>query len=141
VRLSHLPGWLLVLSLSAALSCQTTPINDPLPLPPLAEGTAISLDELLIRARTQATRANEAFYVDDWATLEQAAIGLAATANRIPTSQGLLPDRKTEITAKSADLGLAASALQDAAKSKNVDLSTQLLQRIHRAVRDLQRVR
>src|SRR5947199_95501 len=63
--------------------CRLPPEREPLkPLP--EEGQVYSYQEILGRARIQATVALESFYVDNWNDLEEAAQGLEQTARFLP---------------------------------------------------------
>ena len=73
----------LLLSLSA---CQLPPERVPLQRLP-ENGPPLPYAELLTRARAQATVATEAFYVNRWADLEDAAAGLEQTARFLKVSE------------------------------------------------------
>src|SRR5437899_2541378 len=61
-------------------SCQAPGERSALPPPLPDKVTPQPYGQLLQRARTQVSKANDAFYVDNWADLEEAARGLEQTA-------------------------------------------------------------
>jgi hypothetical protein len=126
----------LVLLLLGAGSCQLPP--ERAPIRPLPEDTPpLPYAELLTRARLQSSTANEAFYVDQWADLEETAKGLAQTA-RFLNKAVEVPKAKRESLPKDAEeLGKAAGELASAAKDKDVKKSTAALQQITILVRKL----
>jgi hypothetical protein len=107
-------------------------------LPPLPD-KVISLPyaELLTRARSQATLANEAFYVNRWGELEDAAKGLEQTARYLAKADDVPVKHKDTLPEASADLAKLASQLREAAVGKDVKKVTTALQRVHLKVREL----
>ena len=61
-------------------SCQVAEPRASLPAPLPDNVTPVPYSQLLTRARTQATRATEALFVDNFADVEEAARGLEQTA-------------------------------------------------------------
>jgi hypothetical protein len=127
-----LVGFVLV-SLS---SCQLPPERAALrPLP--TDGPPLPYAELLTRARVQATIATEAFYVNRWQDLEDAAHGLEQTARYLAKAEDVPAKQKTTLAGHSGDLDREAGKLLEAAKAKNVKEANTALQRIHLMVREL----
>jgi hypothetical protein len=119
-------------------SCQMSAERTSLPPPPLPEKiTALPYAELLTRARTQATLANEASYVDRWGELEDLAKGLEQTAQYMARANDVPLKHKDTLAVMSSDLGKAATQLREAAATKNAKKATVSLQRINLKVREL----
>jgi hypothetical protein len=120
----------------ALTSCQMP--AERTPLPPLPEKVvSLPYAELLTRARGQATLANEAFYVNKWGELEDAAKGLEQTARFLAKADDVPVKHKDTLPEASADLAREAARLREAAVAKDVKKSTAALQRIHLKVREL----
>jgi hypothetical protein len=93
--------------------------------------------ELLGRARLQATAGHEAFYINQWSELEDAAKALEQTARFLKKAQEV-PAGKQAMLEKDADeLGREAVKLREAAKAKNVKDANEVLQHINYKVRQL----
>jgi hypothetical protein len=105
------------------------------PLPD--EVQPIPYAELLTRARTQASVATEAFYVNRWNDLEEAAHGLEVTARYLPKAEDVPVANKDSLSVVSGDLGKEAVSLREAAKSQDVKKANDILQRVHLKVREL----
>ena len=119
-----------------ATACASPP--EKVIIPPLPEnGGGVPFADLLQRARLQAGAANEAFYVDGWAELEDAAKGLEQAARLLPKATEVPVRHKDSLDKLSAGLAKDAASLREAAKAKEVSRSNQLLQRINLAVREL----
>src|SRR5262245_44903055 len=104
------------LGVVVALSACRLPPDRP-PLKPLPEdGQAFSYVEILSRARVQATMALEAFYVDGWVDLEEAAAGLEQTARYLPKATEPPAEHKDKITDESKVLAKDAFRLRVAAQ-------------------------
>jgi hypothetical protein len=117
-------------------ACRLPP--DRLPLQPLPEdGQVFSYQELLSRARVQATAALESFYVDNWTELADAARGLEQTARFLP--KGSDPPAKLvgQVVTEGVALRKDAQQLADAAKAKDATATIAILQRIHLKIRQL----
>ena len=116
--------------------CQLPP--ERLPLMPLPEdGPPLPYGELVNRARAQAMTGTEAFYVNRWNDLEDAARGLEQTA-RFLTKAGDIPVRHRDtLPVQAGDLGKEAVRLREAAKAKDVKAANEALQRLHLKVREL----
>jgi hypothetical protein len=124
------------LFLLVAAGCQLPP--ERLPLKPLPEdGPALPYADMVSRARAQATAANEAFYVNQWAELEDAARGLEQTARFLTKATDVPVKHKDTLAIEAGDLGKDAARLREAAKGNDVKQTNELLQRINLKVREL----
>jgi hypothetical protein len=127
---------LLIGSLLAFAGCQVPP--DRIPLQRLPEnGPPLPYAELLTRARAQATYATEAFYVNHWTDLEDAARGLEQTARFLAKAEDIPGNRKDALPASSSELAREANKLREAATAQNEKDANSALQRIHLTVREL----
>jgi hypothetical protein len=125
-------------SLLALAACQVAPDQRAALPPPLPDKvTPQPYGQLLQRARAQASRATEAFYVDNWAELEDACRGLEQTAQYLAKAEDVPTKHRDTLTAYSGDLGKQAKSLRDAATAKDVKKTTDLLSRIHAKVREM----
>jgi len=111
--------------------------GDQEPLRPLPEGMTYSYLELLHRVRSQATGALEAFYVDSWADVEDAAKGLEQTARFLPQAMEQPERLKDRVALASATLRKEAVSLGEAARTKNVAATNESLERINMQIREL----
>jgi hypothetical protein len=128
---------LLVASLGLALAACQVPA-DRSALPPLPEKvTPVPYAELLTRLRAQAQQANEAFFVDRWAELEEIAKGLELTAKYLARAEDVPAKHKDTLSVAAGDLGKEAVRLREAAQAKNVKRANTALQRLHLKIRDL----
>jgi hypothetical protein len=93
--------------------------------------------ELLTRARMQASAANEAFYVNRWSDLEDAAQGLEQTSRFLGRATEVPAPQKEKLPDRAANLGKEAGQLRDAAKAQDVAKSNEALQRVNLQVREL----
>ena len=108
------------------------------PLQPLPEtGQALPYPELLTRARAQATAANEAFYINRWADLEDLAKGLEQTARFLAKAEEVPASKKDILKEVTADMAKNASKLKEAAAAQNVKDATEAMQQINLKVREL----
>lgn len=111
---------------------------DRVPLQPLPEtGQVLPYPELLTRVRHQATRANEAFYLDHWDELEDMAKGIEQTARFLVRADEVPAKNKDILTEVTGDLAKNAKKLKEAAAAKNVKDTTDALQQINSKVRQL----
>lgn len=125
-------------SLLGLVACRLPP--DRPPLKPLPEsGERYSFDEILSRARTQATLALEAFYVDDWKELENNAQGLEQTARFLPQSTDPPARYQDTMVAQALELRKEALRLRTAAHAQDVEATTTALQRINLKIRQFRR--
>ncbi|HXG12695.1 MAG TPA: hypothetical protein VNK04_23255 [Gemmataceae bacterium] len=101
------------------------------------DGPPLPYAELLTRARLQATAATEAFYVNKWSDLDEAAAGLAQTARFLEKATDVPARHKDTLPIAAGDLGKDAAALREAAKAQDVKKAGEVLQRIHLKIREL----
>jgi hypothetical protein len=123
--------------LLTASSCMMAEPRSALPPPLPDKVTALPYGQLLQRARNQAARANEAFYVDNWADVEEAARGLEQTAQYLIKAEDVPSKHKDTLATASADLGKLARALIEAAKVKDSKKTNTLMARINAKVREM----
>jgi hypothetical protein len=124
------------LFLFVLVGCQLPP--ERVPLKPLPEdGPPQPYVDLVGRARAQATAANEAFYINNWSDLEDAAKGLELTARVLGKAADVPAKHKDTLPTKAGDLAKEAVDLREAAKAHDVRQSTETLQRVNLRVREL----
>ncbi len=108
------------------------------PLKPLGEDSPPQpYGDLLNRARVQATAATEAFYVNGWNDLEEFAKGLEQTARFLPKATDVPARLKDKLPTQASNLEKDAHQLRDAARTQNVKLTNEVMQRINLKVREL----
>ncbi len=107
------------------------------PLRPLPESKMYDYESLVFRARNQATTALEAFYVDNWVDVEQAAVGLEQTARLLPKTIEIPENLKAAVGPDALLLQTDAGKLAESAKAKNVNGTLDTLQRINLKLREL----
>ena len=134
------PGLLLLLTPAflflALLGCALPP--EQVPIKPLPEdGPPLAYADLVTRARAQATSANEAFYVNNWTDLEEAARGLEQTARFLGKATEVPARHKDLLPVEAGDLGKEAASLRAAAKGQEVKAANEALQRLNLKVREL----
>lgn len=118
------------------VGCQLPP--ERLPVKPLPEdGPPLPYAELVVRARVQASAANEAFYIDNWSDLEDAARALEQSARFLGKATEVPARQKDKFMVDAGDLGKSAEELRAAAKVRDVNQANQILQRINLKVRQL----
>jgi hypothetical protein len=93
--------------------------------------------ELLTRARMQASAANEAFYVNRWSDLVDAAQGLEQTARFLPKATEVPAAHKEKLPDRASQLGKDAGTLHQAADAQDVQKANEALQRVNLQVREL----
>jgi hypothetical protein len=103
----------------------------------LPENRVYSYDELLARARAQATAAVEAFYIDSWRDLEDSAAALEQTARFLPKTANVPASLQDKLNVEADTLLQDAAKLADAARGRNVREASESLQRINLKVRQL----
>jgi hypothetical protein len=137
MRVASFIGLCLVsLSLLTLSACRLPPDRPPLkPLP--EDGQQFSYVDILSRARLQATMAVEAFYVDGWVDLEEAAAGLEQTARYLPKATEPPATFKDKIADEARMLAKDAFRLRVAAGAKDAKETNDLLQRINLKIRSL----
>jgi hypothetical protein len=116
--------------------CQLPQERLPAPLPEDGK-LSVTYAELLTRARAQAKVANEAFYVDRWTDLEDAARGLEQTARFLTKAEDIPATHKEALPRVSRELSTDAQKLKEAAIAKDVKETTALMQRVNLAVREM----
>jgi hypothetical protein len=128
----HWALFLLVISLGCQAPAERVPV---MPLP--AEGQPLAYDDILHNARFQASAANEAFYLDKWSELDDAAAALEKTAGYLPKATDVPAALKATLGARAAELQKLGGQLRTAAKGKDVKKANELLQQINLKVREL----
>jgi len=124
---------LLLLGLTA---CATT--AERLPLKPLPEEEQpLPFADLMTRARVQAGAATEAFYVNKWADIEEAARGLEQTARFLGKANEVPASLKDKLPVLASELGKEAAQMRDAAKAKDETKTNEVQQRVNLKVREL----
>ena len=101
------------------------------------KGVVLSYQELFTRARFQTNAALEAFYVDNWLELEQAAQVLEQTARYLPRSSEQPKNVQAVLVKESDELRQQAVRLGEAARAKNVQNVIETFQRLHLTIRTL----
>lgn len=106
---------------------------NPLPenAPPLA------YDEMITRARGQASSALDAYYIDAWMDLEQAAMRLEQSARLLPKSTHIPEALKAKVEPEADLLRQDAVKLLEAARAKNAAAANESIQRIIQRVRQM----
>jgi hypothetical protein len=122
--------------LVALVGCAVPPERVAPPLL-LDENVPLPYAQLVGRARSQAIAANEAFYVNNWNDLEDAAKGLEQTARVLTKATDVPPRHKDLLPVEAGDLGKEAVSLRLAARAKETTQATTALQRIQLKVREL----
>jgi hypothetical protein len=125
----------LLLSFLVLAGCKAVERASVAPLPD--DAAPMPFGELVARARMQATAANEAFYVDNWPALEDAARGIAQTARFLKRSQNVPAARLADLDSRSDTLVREAGELRLSAQKQDVQQINAILQRIHYQVREL----
>jgi hypothetical protein len=125
---------LLVLAFLTA-GCRLPPDGESLRA--LPENRLYSYDQLLQRARAQATAAVEAFYVDAWRDLEDAAAALEQTSHFLPRTTNIPASMRDKLVLEAGALHRDADKLGEAARARDVQRANELLQHINLKVRQL----
>ena len=128
MRLLPLVGCLVLVA-----GCQTPERTVVRQLPDDAPPMAFS--EVLSRARAIANQANEQFFLDSWAELEQSARSLEQSARFLKRSSMVPAVHQSAYVARAEEMERDAKELAASALAKNVDGSNALLRRINAAVR------
>lgn len=124
--------------LTFALGCQTAQQQQRPAVAPLPENSApLPFAELASRARSQAMTALEAYYVDHWTEVEDAARGLEQTARFLHRATNVPPIRQGDLSLRADTLADAARQLREAAQKKAGEQVNGVLQRINAMVREL----
>jgi hypothetical protein len=125
----------LLLSLIILSGCKAVERASVSPLPD--DAGPLPFLELVARARLQAMAANEAFYIDNWQALEDAARGIEQTARFLKKAQNVPATRQADLESRSETLAREAGQLRLAAQKREVTQINAILQRIHYQVREL----
>ena len=117
------------------VSCQVSGNRSALtPLP--EKVTPLPYAQLLQRARALVAKANDAYYVDNWSELEDAARGIEQTAQFLSKADDVPAKHKDTLTTMSADLGKLARSLREAAVAKDVKKINDVMTRLNSKVRE-----
>jgi hypothetical protein len=106
-----------------------------MPLP--EEGAPLAYADALQRARFQASAANEAFYVDKWAEVQEAAAALEKTARYLLKTTDVPAKLKESLPNRVEELTKLTAQLREAAKAQDVKKANEALQQINLKVREL----
>lgn len=128
-----LPAVLMVL---LPLACRLPPEREALRTLP-EDGLGLTYAELNLRAKAQVDLALDAFYLDSWKELEELAKGLEQTARFLPKAAEPPTLLKENILLKSKELRNEAIRLGEAARTKNVEQSSEALRNINLHIRAL----
>jgi hypothetical protein len=123
--------------LLTAASCVVAEPRPALPPPLPDKVTSLPYGQLLTRARTLASRANEAFFVDNWTDVEEAARGLEQTAQYLSKAEDVPAKHKDTLASDSADLGKLAKALGESARLKDSKKTNTTMAQINAKVRSM----
>lgn len=104
---------------------------------PLPEGQSFTYQDLLVRARAQAMAAVEAFYIDAWPDLSDAAAALEQTSRFLPKTTEIPDSLKDKLGLQTEQLRQDAMKLGDAARAKDARAANDALQRINLRIREL----
>jgi hypothetical protein len=108
------------------------------PLRPLPDdGPPLPYAELLTRTRAQTMIATEAFYINRWPDVEDAARGLEQTAHYLAKAEDVPAKQKEQLKALSTGLSKDAEKLREAAKAQDEKAANETLQRLHLTVREM----
>jgi hypothetical protein len=120
----------------SAFGCQAPPQRAGVAALP-EDSAPLPFADLVTRARAQAMTALEAYYVDHWAEVEDAARGLEQTARFLRRATDVPQSRQGDLTPRTDSLAEAARQLREAAKAKAGEQVNAVLQRINSQVREL----
>jgi hypothetical protein len=105
---------------------------------PLPENAPpLSYDEMINRARGQSAAALDAYYIDAWLDLEQAAQRLEQTARLLPKTTNIPEVFKTKVEPEADLLRKDAVKLLEAARAKNAAQANDAMQRVNQRIRQL----
>jgi hypothetical protein len=105
---------------------------------PLPENAVpLTYDEMVNRARGQAASALDAYYIDAWLDLEQAAQRLEQSARLLPKTTHIPEAFKTKVEPEADLLRQDAVKLLEAARAKNAPGANEAMQRINQRIRQL----
>ena len=109
--------------------CRALEREGQLPLPENAP--PMSYNEMLDRARGQASSALDAFYIDAWMDLEQAAQRLEQSARLLPKTTHIPDAFKTKVEPEADLLRQDALKLVEVARAKNATQTNETMRRIN----------
>jgi hypothetical protein len=115
--------------------CRALEREGQLPLPDNAP--PLSYSEMINRARGQAGSALDAFYIDAWMDLEQAAQRLEQSAKLLPKATHIPDAFKPKVEPEAELLRQDAVKLAEAARAKNAQQTNETMQRINQRIRQL----
>ncbi|MCY2938038.1 MAG: hypothetical protein NTV55_06740 [Planctomycetota bacterium] len=131
-----LPCVWLTVALLAVSGCQA--IQESTNLVPLPENSPpMPYRDLVVRARFQARAADESFYANKWAELEETAKVLQQTSSLVGKATGVPVAREKAIHDTSLLLGQQATVLRGLATAKDEKGTNECMQRINSLVREL----
>ena len=115
--------------------CSLSEREGQTPLPENAPPLGYS--EMINRARGQAGAALDAFYIDAWVDLEQAAQRLEQTARLLPRTINIPEAFKGKVEPEAELLRKDAVQLGEAARARNANQANEAMQRINQRIRQL----
>ena len=121
--------------LIAIVGCRNLEREGITPLP--EDAPPLSYHEMINRARGQATAALDAFYVDSWLEVEQAAQRLEQSARLLPKATEIPDGFKAKVEKESEELRKDAVKLFAAARAKEATQVNETMQRINLRIREL----
>jgi len=126
----------LLVSVMFLLGCRAAAERAVLqPLPPDTPPRPYA--DLVSRGRLLAMTANEAYYIDNWSDLEDAARGLDQVAHFLKQSTEVPAAHVADLGPRTDKLSEEARQLREAAKARDVSRINSILQRIHQQIREL----
>ncbi len=123
------------LSIVVLAGCTIVEREGQIPLP--ENGPPISYAEMLNRTRGQAGAAVDAFYIDSWMELEQAAQRLEQSARLLPKTTHVPEAFKKKVESEAELLRKDAVLLTNAARARNATQANEAMQRINDRIRKL----
>lgn len=106
------------------------------PLGALPEnGQVLPYAELLTRARNQASKATDAYYLDRWNELEDMARGIEQTARFLSKADDVPKKNKDSLITVTGELAASAKKLKEAAAARNEKAATEALQLVNAKIR------
>ncbi len=124
-----------LLALLVLVGCRLPNQEALKPLPDDAK--SLHFAELVLRMRSQASAALDAYYVDGWAELELASQRLEETSRFLAKSQKIPDNLASKIEAESDALRADSLKLGEAARAKNAPAVNDAIQRIGARIRQL----
>jgi hypothetical protein len=124
------------LGLMAIGGCQA--IQESQNLVPLPENSPPQpYRDLVVRARFQASAANESFYANKWTELEETAKVLGQTAGMVGKATGVPVAREKDIVTVSGQLAQQANTLRSLAAARDEKGVNACMQQINSLVREM----